>query len=95
LLPEEEAILRIIREKYPANPRDEIFFIDERHFLMPVSSSAHGEGPWIHITNLAAFVKDGMNLDEVKETQIWDFTFFHLLHPKGLVGGSILQPNEL
>lgn len=77
LLEEERVVLNIVREKYPAHPKDSIFFIEEEKPLLPVRSSAmievwgdNGNGPWVHLTNLAGFVRDGMTLEELKETQI-------------------------
>ena len=76
LLPEEETILGAIREKYPAHQRDDLFFVKEATPLLPVRSSAifqvwgkNGEGPWVHLTNLAGFMRDGMSLEEIKKTQ--------------------------
>jgi hypothetical protein len=73
---DELVILNAVREKYPEHPKDEIFFINEKAPLLPVNSSAmiqvwgnNGDGPWIHITNLAGFMADGMTIDEIKETQ--------------------------
>jgi hypothetical protein len=77
LLDEERTVLNVVREKYPAHPRDVIFFVEEKKPLLPVRSSAliqvwgqNGEGPWVHLTNLAGFMRDGMTLDEIKRTQI-------------------------
>ena len=77
LLAEEEVILAAVREKYPAHPKDRILFVKEPEPLLPVRSSAliqvwgtGGDGPWVHITNLAGFLKDGMSLAEIKESQI-------------------------
>jgi hypothetical protein len=78
LLPEEKTILSAVREKYPAHPRDVIFFIREKKPILPVRSSAmiqvwgnHGDGPWVHLTNLAGFMKLGvMSLEEIKKTQM-------------------------
>ena len=77
LLAEEKVILAAVREKYPAHPKDRIFFVKEPKPLLPVRSSAlmqvwgsGGNGPWVHITNLAGFLKDGMSLAEIKASQI-------------------------
>jgi hypothetical protein len=77
LLAEEEIILAAVREKYPAHPKDRIFFVKEAKPLLPVRSSAliqvwgsSGNGPWVHITNLAGFLKDGMSLADIKESQL-------------------------
>jgi hypothetical protein len=77
LLPEEKTILAAAREKYPAHPNDVIFFIREKRPILPVRSSAliqvwgnHGEGPWVHLTNLAGFMERGMSLEEIKKTQM-------------------------
>ena len=74
---DELIILKAIREKYPEHPKDEIFFIKEKESLLPVKSSAmiqvwgnNGDGPWIHITNLAGFMANGMTIDDIKETQV-------------------------
>lgn len=77
LLEDEEIVLAAVREKYPAHPRDVLFFVKEDDPLLPVHSSAliqvwgtRGEGPWVHLTNLAGFMQRGMTLDEIKATQI-------------------------
>jgi hypothetical protein len=77
LLPEEKTILAAVREKYPAHPNDAIFFIPEKKPVLPVRGSAmiqvwgdHGEGPWVHLTNLAGLMKHGMSLEEIKKTQM-------------------------
>ncbi len=77
LLPEEQAILDAVREKYPAHPNDRIFFVREAKPCLPVRGSAviqvwgsDGDGPWVHITNLARFMEDGMSIKEIMETQL-------------------------
>jgi len=77
LLAEEGAILAAVREKYPAHPKDRIFFIKEQKPLLAVRSSAmiqvwgeNGNGPWVHLTNLAGFMKDGMSIEDIKASQI-------------------------
>ena len=78
LTDDEMAILAAVRDIYPAHPRDEIFFITEAEPLLPVTSSAlmivwgtDGEGPLVHLTNLAGFLQEGiMTLQEIKETQL-------------------------
>ncbi len=74
---DELLVLAAIREKYKEHPKDEIFFIEEDDPLLPVTCSAmiqvwgeNGDGPWIHITNLAGFMADGMTIDEIKATQL-------------------------
>jgi hypothetical protein len=76
LMEDEMVILRAVREKYPAHPKDVIFFISEEKPLLPVCSSAllqvwgsNGNGPWVHLTNIAGFMQDGVSLDEIKRTQ--------------------------
>jgi hypothetical protein len=76
LVEDELVILKAVREKYPAHPKDVIFFISEEKPLLPVRSSAllqvwgsNGNGPWVHLTNIAGFMRDGMSLDEIKRTQ--------------------------
>lgn len=73
----ERIILRAVRDKYPQHPKDVIFFVREDKRSLPVKSSAliqvwgiDGAGPWVHLTNLAAFMKDGMTIDEIKQSQI-------------------------
>jgi hypothetical protein len=78
LTADEIAILAAVRDIYPAHPKDEIFFIKEAQPLLPVRSSAqmivwgtNGEGPWVHLTNLAGLLRHGiMTLQEIKETQL-------------------------
>jgi hypothetical protein len=76
LVEDELVILKAVREKYPAHPKDVIFFISEEKPLLPVRSSAllqvwgsNGNGPWVHLTNIAGFMRDGVSLDEIKRTQ--------------------------
>ena len=76
LLEDELIILEAVREKYPQHPNDIIFFVREKKPLLPVKSSAliavwgnDGNGPWVHLTNIAGFMRDGMTLDEIKQTQ--------------------------
>jgi len=75
LLPEEETILGIVREKYGTSEKDYLFFIraDDKP-LLPVSTEAvlqvrgiNGNGPWVNLTNNAGFVKHGSTLDEIRE----------------------------
>jgi hypothetical protein len=77
LLPEEKTILTTVREKFPADPSDVIFFIGEKKHILHVRSSAliqvwgnHREGPWVHFTNLADFMKHGMSLEALMKAQI-------------------------
>jgi hypothetical protein len=76
LLPEEEAILAVVRQKYGASAKDHLFFmrpIDDKP-LLPVPTEAvlqvwgnNGNGPWVNLTNNAGFVKHGSTLDEIRE----------------------------
>jgi hypothetical protein len=78
LTKEERIILGAVHEKYGANPRDVLFFVREDKPLIPVRSSAvlqvwgsSGDGPWVHLTNLAGFMVGGhMTLEEIKTSQI-------------------------
>ncbi len=76
LVEDELVILKAVREKYPAHPKDVIFFVSEEKPLLSVRSSAllqvwgsNGNGPWVHLTNIAGFMRDGVSLDEIKRTQ--------------------------
>jgi hypothetical protein len=77
LLPEEEAVLAVVRHKYGASEKDYLFFmraIDDKP-LLPVPTEAvlqvwgnSGNGPWVNLTNNAGFVKHGVStLDEIVE----------------------------
>ena len=78
LTKDENIILAAVHEKYGASPRDVLFFVHEEKPLLPVRSSAvlqvwgnDGDGPWVHLTNLAGFLVGGhMTLPEIKSTQI-------------------------
>lgn len=76
LLEDEQTILAAVREKYPLHSNDMIFFNKEAKPLLPVKSSAviqvwgtEGDGPWVHLTNVAGSLRDGISLDEIKRTQ--------------------------
>jgi hypothetical protein len=75
LLPEEETILEIVRQKYGTSDKDYLFFVrgDDKP-LLPVRTEAvlqvwanNGNGPWVNLTNNAGFVKHGTTLDEIRE----------------------------
>lgn len=77
LLAEEKIVLAVVRENYPAHPKDRILLLKEPTPLLPVRSSAliqawgnDGNGPWVHITNLSGFLNQGVSLADVKESQI-------------------------
>lgn len=73
----EKIILNAVIEKYGKNDKDELFFIDENNSLHASKLSAiiqvwgnEGDGPWVHLTNVASFLTDGtMTIDEIKNTQ--------------------------
>jgi len=75
LLPEEEAILTVVRQKYGASQKDCLFFVRaiDNKPLLPVTTEAwlevwgsSGNGPWVNLTNNAGFVKHGIStLDEI------------------------------
>jgi len=75
LLPEEETILEIVRQKYGASDKDYLFFMrGDDTPLLPVRTEAvllvwgtDGNGPWVNLTNNAGFVKHGTTLDEIRE----------------------------
>ena len=70
LTDEENVILRLAKEKYGASDRDEIFFLEDGSAILQVWGE-NGDGPWMHVTNIASFLVDGL-LDEaeIKETQM-------------------------
>ena len=75
LLPEEETILEIVRQKYGTSDKDYLFFVRGNDKpLLPVRTEAvlqvwgnNGNGPWVNLTNNAGFVKHGTTLDEIRE----------------------------
>ena len=77
LLGEERVVLNAVREKYPAHSKDVVFFLAEEKARLPVRSSAliqvwreNGDGPCVHLTNLAGFMRDGMSIDEIKNSHM-------------------------
>jgi hypothetical protein len=75
LLPEEQTIMEIVREKYGASDKDQLLFVRGDHKpLLPVATEAvfqvwanNGNGPWVNLTNNAGFVKLGSTLDEIRQ----------------------------
>jgi hypothetical protein len=66
LLPEEQAVLAVVHEKYGKCAKDVLFFVKEEKPLLPVQTSAilqvwgkNGDGPWVNLTNHAGFIKLG------------------------------------
>jgi hypothetical protein len=66
----EKTIVCLCQEKYGANPKDNIFFLSSGEAIMQVWG-ANGDGPWVHLTNLATWLEDGtISAEEIKETQM-------------------------
>ncbi len=77
LLPEEEAVLVVVYEKYGKSEKDVLFFLSEDKPLMPVRSSAvlqvwgeNGNGPWVYLTNQAGFIKLGRSTLETLKDEL-------------------------
>ena len=74
LLDEEKAVLEAVRERYPAHRRDVIFFVEGQRPPFAIRSlaiiqvwGANGEGPWVHLTNLASWLQKGVaTIEEIK-----------------------------
>ena len=66
---EEQIIIRLVKAKHGDHKKDKIFFI-KNDVVMFQSWGTNGDGPWVHVTNLASwYAKGEMALDEIKETQ--------------------------
>ena len=66
----EKIILRLAKEKYGASDRDELSFLEDGSATFQVWGD-DGDGPWMHISNIASFLEDGLlDESEMKETQM-------------------------
>jgi hypothetical protein len=65
----ESTVIRLCQEKHGSSDRDEVFFLESGEAVFQ-SWGNNGDGPWVHLTNLAAWLEEGLSETEIQETQM-------------------------
>lgn len=70
LTEQEQTIKKLCQEKYGAHAQDEVFFLESGEAMFQAWGT-DGNGPWVHLTNLGAWLAEGvLTKDEIKDIQM-------------------------
>jgi len=64
----EETVIRLCQEKHGSSERDEGFLLEPGEAVFQ-SWGNHGDGPWVHLTDLASWLEEGLSGTQTQETQ--------------------------
>ena len=67
---QEQRIIQLAEEKFGKSEKDELFFLETGEAILQVWGK-NGDGPWIHISNLAKWLTEGsITENEIKDSQM-------------------------